>query len=89
METKHLTTDELNAGLEHIRQSPADGGALRLIARRPAIGEREILEEGELDLESGLAGDNWMTRGAPKRAPNPDAQLTLTATLGKWADRGR
>ena len=77
MEEKHLTMDELNAGLEHIRQSPADGGALRLIASRPDIGERVILEEGELDLDTGLVGDNWMTRGAPQRAPNPDAQLTL------------
>ena len=77
MEAKHLTMDELNGGLEQIRQSPADGGLLRQIASRPAIGERVILEEGELDLESGLVGDNWMTRGGSKRAPNPDAQLTL------------
>jgi len=77
MTVKHLTMDELNAGLEHIRQSPTNGGALRLIASRPAIGEREILEEGELDLESGLIGDNWISRGGEKRAPNPDAQLTL------------
>jgi hypothetical protein len=77
MEAKHLTMDELNGGLEQIRQSPADGGLLRQIASRPAIGERVILEEGELDLESGLVGDNWMTRGGSKRAPNLDAQLTL------------
>jgi len=77
MEAKHLTMEELNAGLEQIRQSPADGGVLRLIASRPGIGERVILEEGELDLESGLVGDNWLTRGGAERAPNPEAQLTL------------
>ena len=80
MDAKHLTMDELNAGLEQIRQSPADGGLLQLIVRRPAIGERELLEEGRLDLVSGLVGDNWMTRGqsaTPPRTANPDGQLTL------------
>lgn len=80
MEVRHLSLDELNAGLEEVRRAPADGGILHVIMRRPAIGERELLEEGQLDLVSGLVGDNWMTRGelaTPKRVPNPDAQLTL------------
>ncbi len=80
MEAKQLTMDELNAGLEHISQSPADSGVLKLIARRPAIGERELLEAGQLDLATGLVGDNWVTRGelaTPKRTANPDAQLTI------------
>lgn len=80
MGAKHLTMDELNAGLEQIRRSPADGGVLQLIVRRPAKGERELLEEGQLDLAAGLVGDNWATRGAlatPKRTPNPDTQLTI------------
>jgi MOSC domain-containing protein YiiM len=48
--------------------------------RRPAKGQREVLEEGRLDLVEGLVGDNWRTRGelaTPKRLPNPDTQLTL------------
>ena len=80
MGAKHLNMDELNAGLEEIRQSPADVGILQLIMRRPGIGERELLEEGQLDLDLGLVGDNWKTRGelaTPKRTPNPEAQLTL------------
>ena len=80
MEIRHLTLEELNAGLAEIRRSPADKGVLQVIMRRPGIGERELLEMGRLDLESGLVGDNWRTRGelaTPKRVPNPDAQLTL------------
>ena len=80
MEVKHLTMDELAAGLDGIRQSPADHGRLHLIVRRPATGERELLEEGVLDPVTGLVGDNWPTRGmsvTPRRVPNPDAQLTL------------
>ncbi|MBM3276876.1 MAG: MOSC domain-containing protein [Candidatus Handelsmanbacteria bacterium] len=80
MEARQLTTDELKAGLEEIRQSRRDGGVLRLIVRRPTKGEREVLEEGRLDLVVGLVGDNWLARSeqaTPKRTPNPETQLTL------------
>lgn len=80
MEPRHLTMEELTAGLPEIRQSPADGGRLQMISRRPDIGARDLLEEGELDLAEGLVGDNWRTRGqsqSPPREPNPEAQLTL------------
>ena len=80
MEAKHLTMAELNAGLSHILASPSDVGVLKMIARRPVIGERELLAESELSLSEGLVGDNWGTRGdqmTPKRTANPKAQLTL------------
>ena len=80
MEVKQLTMDELNAGLEEILQSPADAGVLQLIVCRPAIGEREIVEEGQLDLTTGLVGDNWMNRGdlaIPKRTANLETQVTI------------
>lgn len=69
----HATVDELLAGLDHVRSSPADGGTLVLIVRRPAENEREELGEGELDLEVGLVGDRWHLGSSPTN----DAQLTL------------
>ena len=45
IEARHLTTEELEAGLAEIRQSPQDAGVLHLIVRRPATGEREVLED--------------------------------------------
>jgi MOSC domain-containing protein YiiM len=63
----------LETGLEHIRSSPSDEGVVRLLVRRPAVDEREVLAEAMLDAEAGLVGDGWSTRG---RA-NPDLQLTL------------
>lgn len=77
---RHLTMEELEAGLESIRQSPRDEGTLALIARRPRDDERETLQVGHLSLESGLEGDNWSTRGSsstPDGTANPDMQLTL------------
>lgn len=78
--TLHLTEDELLAGLEHIRQAPPDGGRLELIVRRPAVGEREVLEEGELDVVDGLVGDTWRQRSSsrtPDRSPHPDCQINV------------
>jgi len=77
---KHLTMDELAAGLDEIRQSPKDEGVLEMIVRRPRTGEREVLEEGELDLIEGLVGDNWKTRGSSRTvdgSSHPDMQLNI------------
>jgi hypothetical protein len=75
-----LTKEELEAGLDYIRQSPKDNGVLKMIVRRPKDDEREVLDEGQLDLELGLIGDNWRTRGS-KRTTNglghPDMQLNV------------
>jgi len=77
---KHLTTAELEAGIDLIRQSPRDAGVLSLIVCRPKDGERRVLEEGELHLAHGLAGDNWKTRRSsrtPDGSPHPDMQLNI------------
>ena len=63
---------ELEAGLEEIRKSPPDQGPLELIVRRPIKGQREVLEEGHLTLEDGLAGDCWRYH-----SPHPDMQINI------------
>jgi MOSC domain-containing protein YiiM len=70
----------LEDSLDHIRQAPADNGTLELIARRPAVDEREVLTEARLDVENGLEGDTWRVRGSSRThdgGPSADAQLTL------------
>ena len=77
---KHLTMEELEAGLEEIRRAPSDEGVLRLIVRRPRIDDREVLEEGELHPVDGLVGDSWKMRGSSRTAdgsPHPDMQLNI------------
>lgn len=76
----HLTTEQLEAGLEAIRQSPPDGGAVRLIVRRPAIEARELTETCELDTAVGLVGDNWQVRGS-RHTPDGSAQLDAQLTI--------
>lgn len=76
----YVMMNELEAGLEDIRQSPKDQGVLELIVRRPGTDGREVLEEGELDLAEGLVGDDWIRRGStrtPDGSSHPDMQLTI------------
>jgi MOSC domain-containing protein YiiM len=66
--------------LDEVRQSPRDRGTVELIVRRPAVDEREVLDVAELDLDQGLVGDNWRTKGSssmPDGTSNPLAQITL------------
>lgn len=79
-EAEHLTTAELEAGLDAIRQSPKDEGVIALIVRRPQVDAREVLEEGELDLVEGLVGDTWRVRRSNRThdgAAHPDMQLNV------------
>ena len=80
MPVTHLTMSDLEAGLAATQRSPRDNGVVEMIVRRPQIGEREILQEGRLDLDEGLVGDTWKIRSSRRTAdgtPHPDMQLNL------------
>ena len=77
---EHLSTAALEAGLDHVRHSPPDGGTVELIVCRPAVNERVVLDEGTLVADAGLAGDSWRARGSKRTADgaaHPDMQLTV------------
>ena len=79
-ETSYVAMPTLEAGLDLIRQAPADQGTLDLIVRRPGKGEREVMSEGRLDVVEGLLGDTWKERGSrrtPDGSAHPELQLTL------------
>ena len=63
---------ELESGLDEIRRSPKNEGRLEMIVRRPVKGQREILDEGQLTLDEGLAGD-----GGKNYSPHPDMQINI------------
>jgi hypothetical protein len=76
------TWSELEAGLDHIRDSPKSSGPLRLIVRRPAKDTREVVNEASLDPAVGLTGDSWRARASRGAdvSPKPDTQITLMNT---------
>lgn len=92
---QHLSMEELKSGLQEILRAPRDKGLLRLIVTRPAIGGRQVLEVGELDLFEGLVGDNWYARGNKRTVDgkaDPEMQLNImnsrvTALVAQQQDR--
>ena len=82
METtvRHLTTEELEAALDHLRQAPKDDGVVELIVCRPEVDQRAVLDEALLDLTVGLVGDNWKVRGSkktPDGSAHPEMQINI------------
>jgi hypothetical protein len=72
-----LARTELESGLDPVLAAPTEAGTLELIVRRPGpMGDRELLDVGELGPDSGLAGDRWAAgNGSAKQ--RPEAQLTI------------
>lgn len=76
----HRTAEELAAYLPELDAAPRDRGTLDLVVRRPSPGEREVLDEGELDPQVGLVGDTWLERAigaSPEGTCDPDTQLNV------------
>jgi hypothetical protein len=70
----------LESALNEVREAPPSAGTLKLIVRRPAENERELVAQGRLDLNEGLIGDMWSRKPSSSRGdgkPNPDAQVTV------------
>ena len=74
------TLAELEAMIDGIRDAPTETGVVVLIVRRPAVDEREVVDEVRLDVAEGLVGDTWRARGnhhTPDGSADPQAQLTV------------
>ncbi len=92
---KHLTTADLEAGLDEIRNAPKDQVILDMIVRRPEDEARGVIEIGELDTVAGLVGDNWQSRPSSRSADgkaHPDMQINImnsrvTALVAQNKDR--
>ncbi|MGI9221465.1 MAG: MOSC domain-containing protein [Woeseiaceae bacterium] len=83
MSDMHLSTEQLEQGVEHILAAPKDAGELKLIVRRPEIDERETPQDARLDVDQGLVGDNWLARGSrhmPDGVADPEMQLNIMNT---------
>lgn len=79
-EIKHLSTPDLEAGLENIRKSPKDQSVLDMIVSRPEEDAREVMELADLDVAVGLVGDTWQDRPSTRSGDgkaHPDMQITL------------
>ena len=79
-EIKHLSTPDLEAGLDHIINSPKNQSVLDMIVSRPEEDAREVMELADLDVNVGLVGDTWQDRPSTRSGDgkaHPDMQITI------------
>lgn len=77
---RHLSMDELKAGLAHIIAAPDDGGELKGIVIRPEHGERLDVASAEISLAGGVHGDHWAKKcwkETEDGRPHPDVQICI------------
>ena len=77
---EHPSLDILEAGLEHIRNSPTDNGLLHMIVVRPEKKQRSTPEHCLLSSKGGAEGDHWAKgcwKSLPDGSPDPDVQITI------------
>ncbi len=74
------TPDRAFAAEPAPRGDAGDPGRLVRIVRRPAVDERETVDDARLDPIHGLDGDTWLVRGSSRTedgSADPRAQVTL------------
>lgn len=77
---RHLTQDEIEAGLAHVAAAPRDHGTVEMIVLRPDVDQRTTPDEATCTVEGGVEGDNWPARGSRHTSDgsaNPDQQVTV------------
>jgi MOSC domain-containing protein YiiM len=77
---EHPTLETLEAGVDHIRNSPSDDGILDMIVVRPQKKQRSTPQQCELTSKGGLEGDHWAKgcwKSLPDGSPDPSVQITI------------
>lgn len=57
--SRHLTLEELEAGIQALPPAPKNIGRVTFLMRRLEDKSREVLESAHFSPEEGLPGDNW------------------------------
>jgi MOSC domain-containing protein YiiM len=73
-DTKHLTTEQLTAGMSSITLSPEDEGPIEMLVVRPTVDERLTPSSVEVSGALGVHNDRW-SQGAAR--DYPDTQITI------------
>lgn len=77
---KHLSTQDIEAGLPHVLEAPKNHGELLAIVTRPAHGERVEHERCQITAAEGVVGDHWFKgswKSLPDGRPDPDVQVSI------------
>jgi len=76
-----ISREKLDAGLEHIKNSPTNNGPLEMIVVRPETQERTELKSCQLSSALGVHGDRWLANSwktLPDGSSDPEVQVAIT-----------
>ena len=76
----HRPRAEIERAAAALGSSPTEYGVVEMIICRPASYEREVLDEGMLEVTHGLIGDTWEARGATS-TPDGSADALRQVTV--------
>jgi MOSC domain-containing protein YiiM len=77
---EHRSIEDLEHGLEKIKNSPADNGMLYMIVVRPAKRERAVPWYCKVSPDFGVESDHWAQgswKVLPDGKPDPAVQVTI------------
>ena len=77
----HLTSKQIQAGMQGVLQSPKDKGTVEMLVIRTEREKRSVPNQMILSPEDGVHGDRWSEgswKKKPDGSPHPDTQVTLT-----------
>ncbi|GAB4538856.1 MAG: MOSC domain-containing protein [Anaerolineae bacterium] len=77
MQVRHLTVEQIEAGMGNVLASPQDLGRLETLVIRPGPDQREICESVYLSPEGGVKGDRWALSKGKDGKPDPRSQISV------------
>ncbi|MGD8463929.1 MAG: MOSC domain-containing protein [Anaerolineae bacterium] len=80
MQATHRMTQQIEAALPNVLNSPQDYGLVQAIVIRPKEDERESMAAAHFSPELGVEGDRWVDSGQPRLPdgrPDPRSQVSL------------
>lgn len=93
MTTAHVTAEDCDAALDHIRAAPKDNAAIDHLCFRPESGLRDYPEHLDMTVSGGIKGERWLTNPwlkLPDGAPDPRIQVSILSKRVLdlcWRDR--
>ena len=76
----HVSLTEIEARADWVLASPAKVGCVESLVVRPAVNQRESLNQVMFSPQQGVAGDNWLSdcwKKLPNGQSDPDVQVAI------------
>ncbi len=76
----HITTTGIEKRMDWVLAAPADVGRVEMLVVRPAVNQRESLDQVMFSAQQGVFGDNWLAscwKKLPGGESDPQVQVAI------------